>query len=115
MMTQGEVAYILGSVPHDTFSKHYCDYTHPFLQMKLVSKLNDWCSLYTDWEGKPLMKTGTTQSDVKSRNITFLPYNSGCVSAQIQLSVKEKCSSAIEITVAGNRGITGTATVYEEK
>ena len=115
MMTQGEVAYILGSVPHDTFSKHYCDYTHPFLQMKLVSKLTDWCSLYTDWEGKPLMKTGTTQSDVKSRNITFLPYNSGCVSAQIQLSVKEKCSSAIEITVAGNRGITGTATVYEEK
>lgn len=115
MMTQGEVAYILGSVPHDTFSKHYCDYTHPFLQMKLVSKLNDWCSLYTDWEGKPLMKAGTTQSDVKSRNITFLPYNSGCVSAQIQLSVKEKCSSAIEITVAGNRGITGTATVYEEK
>lgn len=114
MMTQGELAYILGLVPHDTFSKHYCDYTHPFLQMKLVAKLNDWCSLYTDREGMPLIKTGTTQSDVKSRNITIPPYDSGCVSAQIQLSVKEKCSSAIEVTVAGDRGITGTATVYEE-
>lgn len=114
MMTQGEVSYILGLVPRDTFSKHYCDYTNPFLQIKLVEKLNDWCSIYFDWEGTPQMKTGTTKSELKGRNIFINPYNSGCASGQLQLSVKDKCSSAIEITVAGDRGISGTATIYKE-
>lgn len=114
MMTQGEVAYVLGLVPHDTFSKHYCDYTNPFLQMKLVEKLNDWGSLYSDWKGAPQVQSGSTKSDIKGRKVIIPSYNSGCASGQLQLFVKEKCSSSIEITVAGSRGIVGTATVYEE-
>ncbi len=114
MMTFGEVSYILGSVPHDTFSKHYCDFTNPFLQIKLVEKLNDWCSLYTDWEGAPQEITGTTKSDTSGRNITIEPYNSGCASGQLQISVNDKCVSDIEVTVTGDRGIKGTATLYKE-
>ena len=114
MMTQGEVSYILGLVPHDTFSKHYCDYTNPFLQMKLVAKLNDWCSLYYDWEGTPQMESGTTKSDLKCKNIIISPYNSGCASGLLQLSVRKRCSAAIEIAIEGNRGVTGNITTYEE-
>ena len=115
MMTQGEVSYILGLVPHDTFSKHYCDYTNPFLQMKLVAKLNDWCSLYYDWNGAPQIESGTTQSDLKSKNIIISPYNSGCASGLLELIVKRKSSAAIEIEIAGNRGIKGSLTTYEVK
>lgn len=114
MMTFGEASYILGLVPHDTFSKHYCDYTNPFLQIKLVEKLNDWCSLYSDLEGAPQEIKGTTKSDSSGRNITIEPYNSGCVSGQLQLSVKDKCSSNIKVTVSGKRGVEGTATIYQE-
>ena len=114
MMTHGEVSYILGFVPYDTFSKHYCDFTNPFLQMKLVEKLNDWCSLYADWEGEPQINTGTANSDLKSRKIVIEPYNSGCTSGTLLLQVKGKCTSAIEISVSGDRGIAGTATIYEE-
>ena len=114
MMTQGEVSYILGLVPHDTFSKHYCDYTNPFLQMKLVAKLNDWCSLYNDWKGAPQIESGTTNSDLKCKNIIISSYNSGCTSGLLQLFVKGKCSAAIEIAIAGDRGITGNITTYGE-
>lgn len=114
MMTLGEVSYILGLVPRDTFSKHYCDYTNPFLQIKLVEKLNDWVSLYKKREGEPKVIKGTTQSDVSGRNITIDPYNSGCTSGQLLISVNNKCISDIEVTVTGNRGIKGTATIYEE-
>lgn len=113
MMTLGEVYYILGLVPRDTFSKHYCDYTNPFLQIKLVDKLNDWCSLYSDSKGAPKIIQSSTKSDLK-RNITIDPYNSGCTSGQLLISVNNKCISDIDVTVTGNRGIKGTATVYEE-
>lgn len=64
MMTTGEVAYILGLAPVDTFSRHYCDYTNPFIQKMLVEKLNDWFSLYKDWDGKPQFESGTTKSEL---------------------------------------------------
>lgn len=114
MMTKGEMEYILGLAPHDTFSRHYCDYKNPFLQKKLVEKLNDWCSIYYDYDSLPQFKKGTTKSGIKRRIIKLLPYNSNCLSGQIQLSINEKIQSAIEISVASDRGIKGTVTLYQE-
>ena len=44
-MTPGEIAYILGRQPPDTFSKHYCDYGNIESQTILVRKLMRWDAL----------------------------------------------------------------------
>ena len=114
MMTLGEIDYILGLAPRDTFSRHYCDYSNPFLQIKLVEKLNDWCSIYRKREEKPQFESGTTNSVLRQKNIIISPYNSNCTSGHIELYVGEKCQSKIELSIASNRGVSGTATVYED-
>lgn len=46
-MTRGEINYILGVSPPDTFSQHYCDYSNDFVQFGMVKKLERWTSLYS--------------------------------------------------------------------
>ena len=45
-MTPGEIAYILGRQPPDTFSRHYCDYGNIESQTVLVRKLMRWDALH---------------------------------------------------------------------
>ena len=45
-MTRGEVSYILGNTPLDTFSKHYCDYTNDLIQYGMIRKLDRWTSVF---------------------------------------------------------------------
>ncbi len=113
-MTWGEIDYILGLAPRDTFSRHYCDYSNPFLQIKMVKKLNDWCSIHKKWEGKPQFEIGTTNSVLRQRKIIISPYNSNCTSGHIEFNVSEKCQSGIKLSVASSRGVSGTITVYED-
>ena len=113
MMTQGEIAYILGLAPRDTFSRHYCDYSNPFIQIKLVEKLNDWCANYATWNNKPEVLSGIAQSEFRRRSI--LPVNAECTAGQILLTVNKKCLSDIEIMIASDRGIRGTITTYERQ
>lgn len=44
-MTPGEIAYILGRQPPDTFSRHYCDYGNIESQTILARKLMRWDAL----------------------------------------------------------------------
>ena len=115
MLTTGEIAYILGLAPVNAFSRHYCDYTNPFVQKMLVDKLNDWFSLYKDWNGKPQVESGTTKSEQKNKIIKVFPYNSGCTSGKLLFSIPEKILSDIELTIASGRGIKGNITMYEEQ
>ena len=45
-MTRGEVSYILGNTPPDTFSRHYCDYTNDMIQYGMSRKLDRWTSVF---------------------------------------------------------------------
>lgn len=111
MMIRGQVSYILGLTPADTFTRHYCDYKNPSLQMMLVEKLNDWCALYKKWDYKPLQVTGKIQQRI---NKTIYPFTADCISGQLRLIINHQLQSDIEITIASDRGIKGTITVYKE-
>ena len=112
MMTRGQVSYILGLTPADTFTRHYCDYKNSSLQMMLVEKLNDWCAIYKAWEYKPLQVSGTIQ---KRLSKTLYPFTADCTSGQLRLKIDHQLQSDIEITIASDRGIRGTITVYKEE
>lgn len=112
MMTQGQVSYILGLTPADTFTRHYCDYRNPSLQMMLVEKLNDWCALYKTWEGEPQQVSGAIQKRLCK---TLYPITADCASGQLRLRIDHQLQSDIEITIASDRRIKGTITVYKEE
>ena len=47
-MTEAELAYLFGQVLPDTYSKHYCDFTNPFIQLQLCRKLERWWIRYDE-------------------------------------------------------------------
>ena len=112
MMTRGQVSYMLGLTPADTFTRHYCDYKNSSLQMMLVEKLNDWCAIYKAWEYKPVQVSGTI---LKRLSKTLYPFTADCTSGQLRLKIDHQLQSDIEITIASDRGIRGTITVYKEE
>ena len=111
-MTRGQVSYILGLTPADSFTRHYCGYKNSSLQMMLVEKLNDWCAIYKAWEYKPVQVSGTI---LKRLSKTLYPFTADCTSGQLRLKIDHQLQSDIEITIASDRGIRGTITVYKEE
>lgn len=111
-MTEGELSYILGIQPPDTFSKHYCDYSDDFIQVGLAEKLNDWCSIYNEWAGEPSIKREKTRGDEKTKNTPVVPINSDCTSAHLEFPLKSRNAKPIEISVSCDRGLSGTLSVY---
>ena len=111
-MTEGELSYILGIQPPDTFSKHYCDYSNDFIQVGLAEKLNDWCSIYKEWTGEPGIKHEKTRGDEKTKNTLVEPINSDCMSAHLEFPLESRNVKAIEISVSCDRGLSGTLSVY---
>ena len=43
-----ELHYYLGIKKPDTFSRHYCDYTNDYVQMKMANKAELWTCIYVD-------------------------------------------------------------------
>lgn len=111
-MTEGELSYILGIQPPDTFSKHYCDYSNDLIQVGLAEKLNDWCSIYKEWTGEPSIKREKTRGDDKTKNTPVVPINSDCTSAHLEFPLKSRNAKPIEISVSCDRGLSGTLSVY---
>jgi hypothetical protein len=111
-MTEGELSYILGIQPPDTFSKHYCDYSNDLIQVGLAEKLNDWCSIYKEWTGEPSIKREKTRGDDKTKNTPVVPIISDCTSAHLEFPLKSRNAKPIEISVSCDRGLSGTLSVY---
>ena len=80
--------------------------------MMLVEKLNDWCALYKTWEGEPQQVSGAIQKRLCK---TLYPITADCTSGQLRLKIDHQLQSDIEITIASDRRIKGTITVYKEE
>ena len=108
--TEGEVRYLLGLKPKDTFSAHYCDFGSDILQHKMAIKLSRWTAEYglhpmsavpihnqeifqNDWE-KCLC--GSAEAPV-SATIYILPQN-GVFSQELTIEVESRFGFDATIT-----------------
>jgi len=110
-LTRGELCYVLGNTPTDTFSKHYCDYTNDLIQYAIANKLERWASAVTVRNDEPPccvagLVTGSTVEAAK-------PYSDKAACMDIVFEIN-KGGGMLTVEADQQFGSTGNYTVYEE-
>lgn len=77
-LRKGEINYLLGITPPDTFSMHYCDYMHDAVQAGMAKKLYRWETLHQSAEVTPPQVIQSPVSDEPEHTVIIGPYQNGC-------------------------------------
>ena len=94
-LTRGELCYILGNTPPDTFSRNYCDYANDLIQYATSVKLQRWTEQF-----HCLLNAASSQPDTH------------CNCFDIILQPKEPCT--IMLSVKHQFGFSGYYTIQEQ-
>lgn len=111
--TNSECDYMLGIQLKNTFAKHYCDFTNPFSQITMLTKLSWWCALHQPSEEAPKKK----QLSLRNSHLSVEPIGTGCASAALSLQVAPAVSGTpaeVAVAVESNCGCTGSINVIRE-
>jgi len=111
--TNSECDYVLGVQQKNTFAKHYCDYTNPFSQIAMLTKLSWWSALLQPVNELPARKK------ISSRNshLTVSPIGTGCATAELSLSVSPFTSDAsaeVTLCIDSEHGCDGSINIIKE-
>lgn len=112
-MRQGELQYLLGLTPSDTFSKHYCDYNNAFIQLIMAEKMKRWLrsgdSVLTNQKEECLqwrkVKLGRHKVEVSAAT------NSQATVLEALIDLQEQME--LEIAVQCKRGADVSISLYE--
>lgn len=111
--TNSECDYMLGVQMKNTFAKHYCDFTNPFSQLVMLSKLSWWCTCHQPGERKPEIK----HISLRNSHLSVSPVGSGCASASLSLRTSpesEGIPADLTITVESAHGWNGSINLIGE-
>ena len=100
----GEINYMIGIAPPDTFSKHYCDYSNSLVQSMMIQKMNRWTNIYEFRLKHLTIKKPEMHLEISdNEHIVSGPYRDQC--SQIEILLKTKSEKAeIELTVEAKNG-----------
>ena len=112
-LTRGELNYILGLEPPDTFSRHYCDYTNDLIQYAISKKLERWVS------DCPILESYFSSENVQCHddfhNETIVPSQGRVASADALIKIDSTDGNCtVDIFVDCNFGYEGSVTFYKE-
>lgn len=111
-LTWGEINYLLGLEPPDTFSRHYCDYTNDLIQYAISKKLQRWVS------DCPLLASFFPEQALGRDNCrpgSIAPIQGGIASADVLLKVDSpdgKCT--VDLSVDCNFGYECSVIFFRE-
>ena len=113
--TRGEINYMLGIEPPNTFSRHYCDYTNDFIQCAIAQKLQRWTALH------PILthirNSCTCQTVIMKRQSTDIcgPVSTGNSAMDIFMEIPVACGGGtLDIEIESNHGYSGNLTFYTD-
>lgn len=112
-LTQGEINYMLGHEPLDTFSRHYCDFANDFVQYDMLQRLQRWTAEHPAL-GNCIAHSRTITAIVKGRSTdVFGPYGTGAASVDMIIEpVNQSDETLLDIGVDCDFGFTGDVVVY---
>ena len=117
--TRGEINYMLGLTPPDTFSRHYCDYTNDFVQLSMAHKLQRWTKTFRVLSEPRAASTGICmKSSPRIRQSTeeYGPVEGGCTCVDLMVEVEPVlCGGALICTVESEFGYFGSVIHYGEE
>lgn len=115
-LTRGEISYILGIEPPDTFSRHYCDYTNDFIQLGMAQKLQRWTVLHPLLNRFDAVPTFQTIPSVLQRNDQFGPFPGGVSSVDIVWEISQAyADELLFLSVDTDFGYKGNMIFYEKE
>lgn len=109
-LTRGELAYVLGNTPQDTFSRHYCDYANNMIQYMMCKKLERWTARCMEFaRGEPPRKY--PEQKVIDEWMDLVDPTSEKVAGAV-LTLESKHNTHLEVQVQCEHGCSGTFTWY---
>ena len=115
-LTRGEINYILGISPPDTFSRHYCDYTNDFIQLAMAHKLQRWTASFQSL-GKPDCKVSAKLLQWEGHHMAaYGPFGGGCACADLIIETDPAiCEGTLMCTIESDFGYYGSVIQYGEE
>lgn len=114
-LRRGEINYILGIEPPDTFSRNYCDYTNDLVQYAMAQKLQRWVALHSVFSfpsAGPCAQKGFLK---KKKKVVYEATVGGPLFVEIQLDLDEaNAGGTLEIQTDCNFGCTGDVTLFSQ-
>ena len=111
--TNSECDYLLGVQLKNTFAKHYCDFTNPFSQIAMLTKMSWWSALHQTEGESPAKKA----LSLRNTHLKVSPVGTGCASTLLSLQVSpegERVPANITITIHSKNGCDGSVNVIRE-
>lgn len=109
-LTLGELSYVLGVQPSDTFSRHYCDYANDLSQLGILIKLARWIIGRDTPNMRPVIEEYTVSQDYIIQTGAL---GDGNASMDIQFEIPANCGHVV-ITVNSKYGVRGNATYIKK-
>lgn len=103
-LTMGEINYVLGIEPPDTFSKHYCDYTNDAIQYIIAGKLYRWAVLLIDTieaVEQSERRKAIVSGPYKDNALITMMVRTVCDETKVNLNVKCNHGSSISVLFNG--------------
>lgn len=111
-MTRGEINYIIGVKPPDTFSENYCDYTNDFIQYEMACKLRRWSSRFTEAKIEDGIMPKIVLNESKSISIEAANDKPAAIDLELIFEEKQK-NNALKIMVDCENGFFGSVVCYD--
>jgi hypothetical protein len=113
-LSQGELSYIIGNLPLNTLSRHYCDYSSDFMLLSMFYKLDRWRALYTPYSNVPNHCEFTVSDNALT--IEAKPISSKRTSIDLELAIPStgiKSNSEIRVVLSSSHGLEGKVYLSE--
>ena len=109
-LDNGELCYITGIMPTDTFSLYYCDYSREDIQYGIVKKLDRWLYRYEiSEEDEHQSISGVTEGELEN---AFGPYADGAV--MVDLAIHNDGKNSLVLKINSEHGVTVDLEIYKE-
>lgn len=109
----GELCYILGTQAPDTFSKHYCDYSHDLSILNMIKKMDRWVNnLFVDKYEKRQAFTCVLNDEIL---ITSNAVSSNVPSIDMIIELDGTKDNQLSVEIESEFGISGTVIMLEKQ
>ncbi len=109
-LTMGEINYIVGISPPDTFSRYYCDFTNDLLQEAIIQKLRRWELPYERMLGNEeldMPACGIAEGDF---SLSVGPFSIG--NAAVDMIIENKMCDSVKVVAECTHGLDVNKTLY---
>lgn len=115
-LNTGEINYLLGNMGPDTFSRHYCDYTHVSSLHMMLEKLERWASVHDPQKKLRNPKVALFKSERGRLSVQIEPYQGAPAAANVLLQCQNYTNqpTAMLFYISNRLGLKGSGVAIDE-